>query len=625
MCGIAGFAGMARVSIDPSADVRRMCAAIRHRGPDGDGFLCDGPVALGMRRLSVIDVGGGWQPIGNEDDSIQVVFNGEIYNFRALRADLERRGHRFRTHSDTEVLVHLYEEHGDALVQHLRGMYSFALWDKAKRRLLLVRDRLGIKPLNYAEIHGGLVFGSELRSLLALPWFVPRVSDRALALFLAFGYVPDPDCIFEGVRKLPPGHLLIWSESAGIAVERYWSPVTDEISIGEGEAVSRLRELLDESVLLHLESDVPLGAFLSGGLDSSTVVALMARATSRPVKTFSIGFQEALFDEAPDARRVAEALGTEHTELIVTPDVDALFERVVESFDEPFGDSSAIPTYLVSKLARQDVTVALSGDGGDELLGGYTRHLELLARQEWSPRLRPLLRSIGRSLPHSTPGRNRILDWARSRRGRYATTVVIPPLPEEGGVLRPELARHVGALDAVLEPWFDQAASRDWLTQLTLVDFMTFLPGDILTKVDRTSMAVSLEARVPLLDHKLVEFGISLPASLKVRDGTGKYLLRRAVQGIVPDSVLTKPKQGFAVPISQWFRRELRPRVDDLTRIDSRVFDYCDRAEVARVIREHQGGRRAHGAILWRLLVLDLWLDALARGVLARPSSALPN
>ena len=622
MCGIAGYAGWGASPAASEAHLRAMCGAIRHRGPDDEGHHVASSVALGMRRLSVIDPAGGQQPIANEDGSVQVVFNGEIYNHRELHAELERAGHRLETRSDTETLVHLYEDLGERMVHRLRGMFGFAIWDARRRRLLLARDRVGIKPLYYWEADGGIAFASEVRSLLALERFPRRLDRRAIAHYLSLGYVPEPLCVFEGVKKLPPGHTLVWEPGRGATVTRYWTPVRDEVRVDEREAVTELRRLLSESVRYHLESDVPLGAFLSGGIDSSTVVAEMARQMDRPVKTFSIGFEEPEFNEAPHARAVAAAIGTDHTELIVRPDADALIDEVVRAFDEPFSDSSALPTFLVSQLARRHVTVALSGDGGDELFGGYTRYLELLRRRELVSPLRWALGAGARRLPHGATGRNRLVDLSRTLRGRYAATVASPLAVDEGGLALPDLAA-LGArsLDELAAPWFDEARGRDFATQMTLVDLQSYLPGDILTKVDRMSMAVSLEARVPLLDHHVVEFAVGLPSRMKMRDGTGKWILREAIRDLVPPAVLSKPKQGFGVPLRKWFRQELRHRVEALRRPSSPIYEYVDAAAVGRVCTEHQLGRRDHSPTLWRLIVLDMWLTGLSAGAIARPST----
>ena len=621
MCGIAGYAGWARGAEASEAELATMCGAIQHRGPDDEGHFVAPGVALGMRRLSIIDVAGGHQPIGNEDGSIQLVYNGEIYNHHELRRELAAAGHRFATHCDTETIVHGYEEWGDGVCERLRGMFALALWDAPKGRLLLARDRLGIKPLSYWEHRGGIAFASELRSLLALPEFPAELDDEAVAWYLALGYVPDPHSIFRGVRKLPPGWRLSWTAAAGAQAERYWSPVQPELEgITAPEAVAELQRLLRDAVRSHLESEVPLGAFLSGGLDSSAVVAIMAQEMDRKVQTFSIGFEDAGFNEAPHAAAVAKALGTDHTELVVRPDADAMVERVVSFFDEPFADSSALPTFLVSELARRSVTVALSGDGGDELFGGYTRYADLLERSEVPGPLRGLFTAAARTLPQGAYGRNRLLDLGRSRRGRYATTVAQALAVADGGVARPEIAARLAGLDGLLAPWFADAGGRDLVTQLTLVDMQSYLPGDILTKVDRTSMAVSLEARVPLLDHPLVEFAVALPGSLKRRDGTGKWIFRQAITGLVPEIVLTRPKQGFAVPLVNWFRHELRHRLAHLERADSPLYAYVDRGAVARLVKEHLAVRRDHSHVLWRLLVLDLWIAALQRGELRTTS-----
>jgi asparagine synthase (glutamine-hydrolysing) len=618
MCGIAGYAGWTRSAAQSEGELASMCAAIRHRGPDEEGHYVGAGVALGMRRLSVIDVAGGSQPISNEDGTVHVVFNGEIYNHHLLRQRLAPR-HRLRTRSDTEVLVHLYEEHGADLVQHLRGMFAFAIWDERNERLTIARDRLGIKPLYYWSTPDGVAFASELRSFLALPGFPREVDPSAIHQYLALGYVPDPACVFTGVRKLQPGHLLTWDRDRGVETRQYWKVLRPEVHItDEREAVEELRRLLADAVDSHLESDVPLGAFLSGGIDSSTVVAQMTRLSSTTVQTFSIGFEEREFNEAPHAARVARELGTRHTELIVRPDADALVEEVVRTFDEPFGDSSALPTLLVSRLARCHVTVALSGDGGDELFGGYTRYAEPERARELRAGLpRRMARGAALWLPHWALGRNKLLDMSRDRRGRYAATVAQALSISEGGVVRHADPAH--SLERLLDRYFDPAAERDFLTQMTLVDIGSYLPGDILTKVDRASMSVSLEARVPLLDHPLVEFAVSLPGHLKRRDGTGKWILREAGKGLVPDSVFAQPKRGFAVPLKHWFRDELRHRLEALVSRDHAVYEYVDHACVQRLVGEHTRGRRDHSGLLWRIMVLDLWLVALRQGELAKP------
>ena len=621
MCGIAGFVGLQIPQAEANFRVRVMCDAIVHRGPDADGYHVADGVALGMRRLSIIDIGGGRQPIYNEDSSIAVVFNGEIYNHRVLRRELESSGHRFRTHSDTEVLVHLYEDLGAGMVSRLHGMFAFAIWDSRKRNLLIARDRTGMKPLSYLEMPAGLAFCSELRSLLAFQPDRLRISPSAVMQYLAFGYVPDPASIFEGVRKLPPGHLLQWNALNGLTVRRYWTPPhSDEFSIDESELVEALQLKLDAAVASHLEAEVPLGAFLSGGLDSSTVVALMVRHASGRVRTFSIGFAEEKYDESAAARAVAAELGTEHTELIVSPNVEEMFEMIAAIFDEPFADSSAIPTFLVAQLARQSVTVALSGDGGDELFGGYTRYREILKHRAgrgggWGK----LLSALGLMLPHMIPGRNRLVDFGRSRWGRYAATIIQPLRLDEGGVGR---ADQPGATKRIADQLLDRLSLEmgdDFAAAMMNVDLETYLPGDILTKVDRASMAVSLEARVPLLDFDLVDFALQIPGNLRVTRDESKRLFRRAIKGIVPESVLSRPKKGFEIPLGRWFRGPLRHRIDALRNPSHELRQYVNLDALRRVVFEHVIGRRDHSGLLWRLIVLDSWLVALREDRLAKP------
>jgi asparagine synthase (glutamine-hydrolysing) len=620
MCGIAGFAGWPLDAEEAARTVRAMCDAIVHRGPDDSGYFIAPEVALGMRRLSIIDIAGGRQPIGNEDGSVQVVFNGEIYNHHELRRDLIAGGHHFRTRSDTETIVHLYEELGDDFVVRLRGMFAIALWDDRTKRLVLARDRLGIKPLSYWLTPDGIAFCSELRSLVALARFPHRLDDRAIAAFLSLGYVPDPLAVFAGTAKLPPGHVLVWSADRGAAVRRYWTPVMAESgALDDRQAVEHLRELLADAVGTHLEAEVPLGAFLSGGLDSTTVVALMARTASMTPRTFAIGFDDGGFNEAPHARRMAEVIGTRHTDLVVAPEADRLIEGVVGLFDEPFADSSALPTYVVSWLARKQVTVSLSGDGGDELFGGYTRYLDILRRPNIPAWWRPLLGAVGHALPHIAPGRGRLLDLARTRPAAYAGAVALPLAPRDGGMAAPRLVPREGQFGDILGDAFASARDRDFVSQMMLVDVATYLPGDILTKVDRASMAVSLEARVPLLDHPLVEFALALPAALKIRDGVGKQVFRGAIRGLVPPEVLEHPKRGFAVPLGPWFRGPLSHRIDQLAVADGGLYDFLDRDAVQRLVREHRIQRRDHSTALWRALVLHLWLAHLDGGRLARP------
>jgi asparagine synthase (glutamine-hydrolysing) len=469
-------------------------------------------------------------------------------------------------------------------------------------------------PLYYWERPDGVAFASELRSFLADPAFRPQLSEEAIALYLSFGYVPDPHCIFTGVRKLPPGHVLSWHREDGISLRRYWSPLRPGDQHRRHRGHPGVAPPPRGRGPVSPESEVPLGAFLSGGIDSSTVVALMARAMDRKVQTFSIGFEEPEYNEAPHAARVAAALGTDHTELIVRPDADTLVEDVIRGFDEPFADSSALPMLLVSHLARERVTVALSGDGGDELFGGIR---VMRTWRTWNrQRRRPCERSCA-DWPCFAHRRDRSRLDAESRagwRGRYASTVAAPLSSSEGGLATSRAAAFAPHLERVLDPWFERFGSRDLVTQMMLVDLETYLPGDILTKVDRMSMAVSLEARVPMLDHLVVEFAMGLPSRLKLQRGTGKLVLREAIAGLVPAPVLSRPKQGFAVPLDRWFRGPLRYRVDALTRKDARISEWVDSQAVQRITTEHLSGRRNHQDGIWRLVVLDGWLAALERG-----------
>ena len=621
MCGIAGFAGQNLVAPGASTRVKAMCDAIVHRGPDSDGYFVDQTVAMGMRRLSIIDVAGGRQPIANEDGSVVVVFNGEIYNHHELQRQLEAAGHRFSTRSDTEVLVHLYEEHGVDMLNQLHGMFAFSIWDIPRQRLFIARDRSGMKPLSYMERDGGIVYCSELRSLYAFDSTVLTIAPDAVMQYLAFGYVPDPSSIFAGVRKLPPAHYLTWSPGAGVKVQRYWSqPVPTLAGMSEADIVAEIRTRLDTAVKSHLESEVALGAFLSGGLDSSTVVALMCRHATGRVKTFTIGFAEDEYDESAVARQVAAQLGTEHSELIVSPNVEMMFETIATMFDEPFADSSAIPTFLVAQLARQSVTVALSGDGGDELFGGYSRYSEIL-RHGFSTggAAGKLLTAAALMLPHAFPGRNRLVDLGRSREGRYAATVLQAVRVDEGGVASAQHAAGRVRVDDLLAGYFAAQHSGDFAAAMMQVDFETYLPGDILTKVDRTSMAVSLEARVPLLNNELVDFALSVPGHLRVTKEESKRLFRRAIRGIVPDSVLSRPKRGFGIPLASWFRGPLRHRIDALRQKSAAIDSYVERSAVERLVNEHAVARRDHSVMLWRLMVLEFWLASWRDGRLGRP------
>jgi asparagine synthase (glutamine-hydrolysing) len=632
MCGIAGFVGSGGPPAGAEAEevLARMCGVIAHRGPDDQGtVVLDGVAALGMRRLSIIDLAGGHQPLYGCDPAVQLVYNGEVYNFQELHRELEARGHVFKTRSDTEAIVHAYEEWGAGCVERLRGMFAFAVWDGRRRELFVARDRVGKKPLYYAVTAGGdFVFGSELKSLLEHPGVRPEADDEAVDAYLTFGYVPDPLCVFRGVRKLPPGHRLTFARGR-VSVEPYWDfPVESDPEPRRAEDyLEELRALLDEAVRIRLVADVPLGAFLSGGVDSSAVVGLMARNSPRPVKTFSIGFREDSYDELRYARVAARHFGTEHQEFVVTPDICGVVDELAWHFDEPFADSSAIPTYVVSKMAREHVKVVLSGDGGDELFAGYTRYVVERERGGFARLPRVLragvMRPLGRSLPHGAWGRNFIHNVALNPLDRYLEEVSVFTSLNRPSLYAGEFRRRLGGgrgnASALFLGHAERAAGAGPLASLLYLDSKTYLPGDILTKVDRMSMAASLEARVPLLDHKLIEFVARIPASLKMRGSETKHVFKRAVRGLVPDEILDRPKQGFGVPIQRWINDELRERVRG-TLSEPRTLGrgYFEPAYVRRLIDEHARGRRDHSTSLWALFMFELW----HRTFLDRPPAA---
>ena len=594
----------------------RMCQIIRHRGPDDQGTMVEGPVALGMRRLSIIDLVGGRQPLTGCSGTVSVVFNGEIYNFRELQSELEPLGHHFKTHSDTEAIVHAYEEYGRACVNRLRGMFAFALWDRENRELFVARDRVGKKPLYYTLTpQGTFVFGSELKSLLQHPEVERELDLEALDAYLTFGYIPDPLSIFKGVHKLPPGSFLTFKRGR-VSVESYWDfPFEIDHTRREEDYLDELRDLLREAVRIRLVSDVPLGAFLSGGVDSSTVVGLMAQQMGRPVKTFSIGFNEDSYDELKYARIAAKHFATDHHEFIVTPDICHIVDELVWHFDEPFADSSALPTYMVSKLAREYVTVALSGDGGDELFGGYTRYV--VQRQRGKVAMLPrgfrrgVMLPLSRKLPHGARGRNYLHNVALEPLDRYidsvSTFTALAKLGLYSQGFTDALVDH-GDPSELFRSRAGRVSSTDPVDQLLYLDSKTYLPGDILTKVDRMSMAVSLEARVPLLDHKLIEFVCRIPSNFKLKGLETKHIFKRAVREIVPAEILERPKQGFGVPIQQWINQELRARIHEtLTEPQTRQRGFVEGNYVNVLLEEHERGRRDHSQQLWSLFMLELW------------------
>ena len=606
MCGICGTASTGRAA-DPE-QLAAMSATLVHRGPDSDGMFVDGPVGLAARRLSIIDLDTGDQPIANEDGSVVVVQNGEIYNYEELTRELVRAGHRFRTHGDTEVFVHAYEEWGTAFAERLRGMFAAAIWDGRERRLVLARDRYGIKPLYYREQSDGIAFASELRAL-------PRdqVDLEALQGFLAFNSVPAPYSIFHGTRKLPPGHLLLWN--GRVELRRFARPAPSIETRGDDEAelVEELRARLRDSVRAHLVSDVPVGVLLSGGVDSCTLAALAAEETGEPLRTFSIGFEERSFDELAEARLVAERYGTHHRELVLRPDAALLLPALADAFDEPFADSSALPTYLVSQLAAEDVKVALSGEGGDELFGGYYTYAADLLAQRFGG-LASLAAPLVERLPTST--RKASFDY---RAKRFARAAHLPPLERHHGWkeifsadARAELTGERSSFDPVdlLRARFSETDGAELLARLQDVDLGTYLVDDLLVKTDRASMAHSLEARVPFLDSVVTGFALALPTRHKVRGLSKKRLLRKAAEPLLPARIVHGRKRGFSIPAAAWLGGELEPFARDTLCADAlRRQGFFRHEPVQRLIDQHVSGNQDWSRQLWSLLSFTLWYE----------------
>jgi asparagine synthase (glutamine-hydrolysing) len=600
-----------------------MNESIWHRGPDEDGFLVRDQVGLGMRRLSIIDVAGGRQPIHNEDKTIWAVFNGEIYNYAELRDDLQRRGHHFYTRSDTETLVHLYEEYGDAGVTHLRGMFAYALWDERRQRLFLARDRMGIKPLYYARLHGRLYFASELRAFARIPGFPRELDEASVQRYLAYLYVPGPETIWRAITELPPAHSLVF-DGETVTTQRYWDVAYhgDE-RVTSAEWCERFLRQFRNSVKSHLVSEVPLGAFLSGGIDSSAMVAVMAQESGNRVKTFSIGYEgEGAFqDERAYARIVAERYDTEHREFVVKPDLADLLPDLVATMEQPFADSSVLPNYYISKLTRQHVTVALSGLGGDEIGGGYQRYLGMLWAERYN-RLPAVLRprwveAAVTRLPDVRSGR-RWIDQAKrffattrlAAADRYAAMVTTFSLADRARLLTPDFRRQAGPDDAeqLVTRVFGSRHADGVLHAAMRADLDAYLVGDLLTLADRVSMRHSLEVRVPFLDHPLVELMAAAPERLKVHGRTKKVLMREAFRGLLPASILGRRKMGFSIPLALWLRTDLRSTMDEiLSEHEVRRLGYLDTGEVMRIKAEHLAGRTNHESRLWALINLVSW------------------
>jgi len=635
MCGIAGIARAARAPVERDV-LERMCAAQQHRGPDARGLHLDDGVGLGIQRLRVVDLVTGDQPIHNEDRSVTVVLNGEIYNFRELRRRLRANGHRLETEGDTEVIVHLYEELGPDCVRELQGMFAFALWDSRRRQLLIARDRVGKKPLFYCERPGALSFASELGALMQDPEVPRELDHHALDAYLAFGYVPAPMSAYAAVRKLMPASTLTYRDGAA-RIERYWRLEYSRKPAPRParQAKEEVREAIRAAVARRMVADVPMGAFLSGGVDSAAVVAAMAESSSAPVRTFSIGFEEERFNELPLARRTAREFATDHHELVVSPDAIEILPKMVRHYGEPFADASAVPCFYLARFAAEHVTVALNGDGGDESFAGYPRYTTNLALAELD-RLPRGLRSAAAALARRVPlgGDPRAL---RSRLGRFALALALSreerylaqnskfSEAERRSLYTPEHAAALGpsrAADVLLAPW-RRSGAEDLLDRFLDVDVNSYLPGDLLAKMDIATMAYSLEGRSPLLDPELMQLAASLPAQMKAARGQRKVILRAALRGWVPDEILDAPKRGFELPIARWFRGELREFAREvLLDPGSTLLGWCREQEVRRLLDEHQAATHDHNRRLWTLLMLELWQREAAGARALSPAAA---
>ena len=617
MCGIVGILRTPHVAPESHQALRRMAAAIRHRGPDDEGFHEAGEIAFGMRRLSIIDLASGHQPIPNEDESVWVVCNGEIYNFRELRAGLEQRGHRFRTHSDVEVIVHLYEEHGDDFVEHLSGMYGIALWDQRRQRLVLVRDRFGQKPVYFTRVDGGLAFASEVKALLEVPGVRAEIDGDALYEHLTMGYAVAPRTMFRGIEKLPPATRLVW-ENRHIRAETYWSlPATIRTDLSAEGWIELIRSELRRAVTDHMVSDVPIGAFLSGGIDSSAIVALMAEQSGQPVNTYSIGYSGSAaadyYNELSYAQVVARRFGTRHHEIPVDPDIASLLPKLLWHVEEPISDSAIVTTWLVSELAARTVKVILSGVGGDELFAGYRRYLgaHYGRRYRRIPAWvrRQILQPLARVLPSGR--QNRVMDLARYARKFIHTSEL--PWREQYRQYVAIGASGLGISSSGAGPHgFDRVAlaeeSEDELLRLMRIDALTQLPEDLLLLTDKVTMAASIECRVPFLDHRLAEAAARIPANIKLHNGELKHLLKRALQGIVPDEILYRGKRGFGAPMGAWFKSELRPLRDAvLNRASVEYRGLLDWQAVREVIGRHDASREDCTDLLTVLINLEIW------------------
>ncbi|MFH1618873.1 MAG: asparagine synthase (glutamine-hydrolyzing) [bacterium] len=625
MCGICGKLNFSGEPVS-EGELRRMNSLMLHRGPDDEGYFTGDGIGLAMRRLSIIDLSTGRQPISNEDRTIWVILNGEIYNFCEIREGLEKRGHVFSTRSDTEAIVHLYEEKGEECVQELRGMFAFALWDSRGKKLMLARDRVGKKPLLYAQTGRGLTFASEMKPLLAAGGISRDIDFQALDLYLSLQYIPGPLAVFKGAKKLPPAHILI-ADVSGVRVKRYWDlPMDSRFAGDEQDAMAEIRERLKEAVRLRMMTDVPLGAFLSGGIDSSAVVALMSGLSEKPVKTFSIGFEEAGFSELEYAGQVAKMYGCEHNEFIVRAEMTEVLPLLAEHYGEPYADSSALPSYFVAKETRKHVTVALNGDGGDENFAGYSRYamMKMTRHADFLPeQARRSLMKLCSLLPGSGSGMETM--W---RIRRFLENGVFAGLParhlklvsyfnkdEKDFLYTAAMKQAAGTgAEGYIAGAFEKTGGLDFINRLLYADFHTYLPECLLVKMDIATMANSLEARSPFLDHRFMEFVFSLPGEWKLKGARGlKWILREAFKEKLPPAVYSRGKQGFGIAVDEWFRGKLRKRWEELC-LGRRAVKrgYFRREALLKFWEDHQSGKRNHGYRLWALMMLELWHEAFS-------------
>jgi len=622
MCGICGIFDYGSRKDVSQALLRKMCDTIIHRGPDEEGYYTSGSIGLGMRRLSIIDLQTGQQPIHNEEKSVWVINNGEIYNFQELRESLQKKGHHFYTKSDTEVIVHLYEDHGIDCVQHLRGMFAFAIWDTNEQKLFLARDRLGKKPLSYTLHNGTFLFGSEIKCILAHPAISKKVDLRSLDSYLTYQYVPGPASIFEGISKLPPAHTLTCDRSGQVRIQQYWDmDYRNKWSLSEEEYCVQIRERLKEATKIRMISDVPLGAFLSGGIDSSAVVGMMSEVSPTPVKTFSIGFEEQEYSELAYARQVAELFGTDHTEFIVKPQMVEVLEKLMWHYGEPYADSSAFPSYYLANETRKFVTVALCGDGGDENFAGYLMYRALKRAHT----LARIYRSMGgkaiKRLMDLIPTSAERVDFIRKAK-KAATVLLKPPSSmnihwysffndEQKDMLYTDRMKNI--LDGVdadefMARSFRNAPVDHWLDRLLYTDIKTYLPEDLLVKMDIATMANSLEVRSPFLDHRFMEFTAKIPFHLKLKGSTLKHILKKSMEGFLPKNILHRRKMGFGLPIIEWFRTDLKDYVRDVL-LSEACLDrgYFKKDYIEEILDEHMFQNKNHANRIWALLMLEIW------------------